>query len=141
MVAISTRTLPLTTMTLITSACATPAANGPTPAPRIGTAEMANARAAFRMKLFNEIIWFGCPAIKPSAPDKARTDSPPKRPLDRKLQAFPRQARRAPSPPLRISPGVAAATRIEALFQSELKRIITPDVAGILPRRRQPKPS
>jgi hypothetical protein len=90
----------------------------------MGAAESTNASAALRMKILNEIIWFGCPAVKPPARDKARTDSPPKRPWNWKLQAFPRQARRAPTHPRRISPGVAATTRIEAFFQSELKRII-----------------
>jgi hypothetical protein len=83
------------------------------------------------MKILNEIIWFGCPAVKPPARDKARTDSPPKRPWGWKLQAFPGQARRAPTDPRRISPGVAATTRIEPFFQSELKRIISLEAGKI----------
>src|SRR5579872_646786 len=132
MVAASMRTLPLTTMLLTTSAWATPAAKGPTPAPTIGPAARTSASAALRIKILNEIIWFGSPAVKPSAPDKARIDSPPKRPWERKLQAFPGQARRAPSHPHRISPGVAAAPRIEALFRSQLKRIIAFGLAEII---------
>src|SRR6516164_4729394 len=120
MVAASIRTLPLTRTLLTTSACATPTAKGPTPAPNIGAAERIAANATLLTKILNEIIWFGSPAVKSSAPDKARTDSPPKRPWARKLQPFPGQARRAPPHPRRISPGVAAAPRIEALFRSQL---------------------